>query len=109
STCFSSAESSLSCSENELRICARLSTSGLISSRIRIRSVFLAQPGNGSFARLRASRTRLLITIGWCPPSPDNQSPRVLRIVLIFILLLFLKLELSDFVPDRRRRFVILF
>src|SRR6202011_4580005 len=105
----SKAESSFSCSENELRICAKLSTSGLISSRIRIRSVFLAQPGNGNFAKFRANRTRLLITMGWWPPSAESQSPRVFKMVPIFILLLLLQLELPDFVPDRRCRFVILF
>src|SRR5580700_338260 len=80
------------CSEKEFRICASPSTSGLISSRMRILSVFLAQPGNASLAKLRASRTRLLMTIGCCPLPGDSQSPRVVKIVPIFMLRLFLQL-----------------
>src|SRR6516162_5247801 len=38
-------------------------TLDLINSKIAVRSAFLAQPGNARLHRLRASRTRLLITI----------------------------------------------
>jgi len=39
------------------------STRGRISSKIAVRSAFLAQPGKARLRRLRARRTRLLITI----------------------------------------------
>src|SRR5262245_9692728 len=108
STCFSTAESSFSCSEKESCICSRPSTTGLISSRIRIRSAFFAQPGKGSLERLRARRTLLLMTIGWSPPCGDNHSPGVVRIEAIFIDL-HLRFQVPDLVPNRCRRLVILF
>ena len=50
-------------SENESFISGSAATAGRMVSRTRMRSGFLAQPGNGVSLRLRAKRTRLEVTM----------------------------------------------
>jgi len=61
------------------------STAGRIISNARIRSAFFAQPGNASPFRLRASRTRLDITILLCGPSRRACSAGEMRNSCIFM------------------------
>src|SRR5713226_5476391 len=56
-------------SENAPANCGSDSTAGRICSSALTRSAFLAQPGKASPFRLRASRTRLDMTMRLCGPS----------------------------------------
>ena len=62
-------------SENDSCISGNSSTRGLIISSTAVRSAFFAQPGNARLRKLRARRTRLLITTWKCGPSPRSHSP----------------------------------
>src|SRR2546421_8474869 len=73
-------------SENAPAICGKVSTAGRISSSAFTRSGFLAQPGNGIPCRLRASRTRLDITIRSCGPSRLQDCAAVARNSLMFFM-----------------------
>src|SRR5438876_187000 len=73
-------------SENAPPIWGKLSTAGRTTSSARTRSAFFAQPGNGKPLRLRASRTRLDITIRSCGPSRLHDCAGGARNSLMFFM-----------------------